>query len=296
MEERQRGMRRGLVLAVVTALLAAFAIDSPALAQGTQEAKEYCADSDTTAYQYGCDEPRSPDCAAQESQQQYAEDGTGGCVVDPHQYNVCADDASCSPEQIQSAEDADSIMEALPPASVQNIVVAAANSVSEDAAEASRALETAEPVDPANNFALAAESEPVAEPMAYPSEEAPEEDFEDGAIPQPSATAPDPATAPAEPAGATQTVELMEATQPTKATEPTQPIKATEPAQPIEDTQPTETAEVVTEQERGLKEVYGDSAASDGNASVDQFVVPLFALGGSTLLIGGGLLVRRIVG
>ena len=239
-------------MAAVAALLA-FATCSPALAQETTQKtrgeKKYCTEPAPTAYQYVCDESRTSDCAPQ---QQY-DDETNSCTIDPYQYGHCAARTSCSTDSQQ-----DSVTEALPPASVQNVVVAAAKSVSEDAPEASSALDTAEPVDPANNVALAAEGEPAADTPTYPPETS--EEAVGGVAPPPPATAPDTAAAPAQ---------------------------ATEVA---------ESAEVVADQERELEKVDGDPAASHGNTPVARFVVPLFALGGSTLLIGGGLLVRRIVG
>lgn len=246
-EGRQQGRQRGLLLAAVAALLA-FATCSPALAQETTQKtrgeKKYCTEPAPTAYQYVCDESRTSDCAPQ---QQY-DDETNSCTIDPYQYGPCAARTPCSTDSQQ-----DSVTEALPPASVQNVVVAAAKSVSEDAPEASSALDTAEPVDPANNVALAAEGEPAADTPTYPPETS--EEAVGGVTPLPKRA-----------------------------------------AAPAETAEVTESAEAVADQKRELEEVDGDPAAFYGNIPVDQFVIPLFALGVSTLLIGGGLLVRRIVG
>ena len=88
-------MRRGLLVAVVTALVAS-AVPSPALAQEAARKipgeEEYCAGPAATASQYDCEGPQTPECAPQ---QQYAEDETGGCVVDPHECGSCAASAPC---------------------------------------------------------------------------------------------------------------------------------------------------------------------------------------------------------
>lgn len=264
------------MLTAVAALLA-FATCSPALAQETTQEtpddKAYCAEPAPTTYQYECDEPQTLGCAPQ---QQY-DDETGDCTADPYQY-ACTASTPCSADSDAQDSIAEGGIQSLPPASVQNVVVSAAKSVSEDATEASRALDTAEPVDSANNVAIAAESEQVEEPPSYPSrvsEEAAEEpltyppEISEEAV---GGAAPPPATAPL-------------------PTPPPEPVAA-----PAETTEITESVEVVTEQKRELEEVNSDPAASYGEAPVDQFVVPLFALGGSVLLIAGGLLVRKIVG
>ncbi len=260
-EGRQLEMRRGLLLTAVAALVA-FATCSPALAQETTQEtpgeKGYCAEPAPTTYQYECDEPQPLGCAPQ---QQY-DDETDGCTADPYQY-ACTTSTSCNADSEAQNSIADGGIQSLPPASVQNVVVSAAKSVFDDAAEASRALDTAEPVDPANNVAIAAESEQGEEPptsLSGVSEEAV------GDIAPPPATAPLPAPPP------------ETATAPAKATEV------------------TESVEVVTDQKRELEKVDSDPAASHENEPVDRFVVPLFALGGSTLLIAGGLLVRKLVG
>ena len=272
-------MRRGLLLASVVALLA-LAPASPLLAQEYPDETEPCADAAPAAYQYDCDEPCS-------HEQQYAEDEAGGCVTPQYQYGPCTAGAACSDaNDVQAEEDmagAGDMVQGLPPASVQNVVVDAAKSVSKDAPEASRALDTAKPAGSAEKVALAAETEPVEEPPAD-SPVAPEEPVADYTTPPP-ATAPDIAASPTELA---ETVETPEAVQPAGG-----PAEATQRA---ESTQPTEASEVNVDRERDLEEVEGELAASTADAPVDPFLVSLFALGGITLLIGGGLLVRKIVG
>ena len=292
-------MRRGLLLAVVTALIAS--APSPALAQETvQETpgeEEYCTVPADTAYQYDCEGPQTPECVPRE---QYAEDETSGCVAGPDQYGPCTASTPCDSEandQIVQG-DADS-SGALPPASVQNVVVEVARSVTKDAPEASRALDTAQPKDSADNVALAAEvetvaeppaeqspadppqtpEEPVAEPPAY-AREAPQETTVESATTPPAAAVPYSTATPSD---------IAEAAEPPRIAEPvevTEPAEATESAQEVDE----------QEEERGLEEADSEPVASYGLASVDQFMVPLFALGGGTLLVGGGLLVRRIVG
>ena len=299
-------MRRGLVFSAVTTLLA-FSLGSPALAQEAQQYKEHCADPAPTAYQYGCHEPRLYEC---EPSQQYADDATASPAAEPHEYGECLVDIEDSDVAQQAQEDqAAGGTGALPPASVQNVVVDVANSVSEDAPEASRALDAARPAQTGDNVALADEDEPsetVAEAPAQPSEaletglaptgevapsEVPAQPYEapqevaTGETAPPTATAPDAVAAPAEPPTATA---------PDAAAAPAEP--SAEVTQRAEATEPAETTEVVAEQGRRLEEANGELAASDQNVPVDQFVVPLFALGGSVLLVGGGFLVRRMVG
>ena len=318
-------MRKGLLVAVVTALVAS-SVPSPALAQEAARKipgeEEYCAGPAATASQYDCEGPQIPECALQK---QYAEDETGGCVVDPDQYGACTASTPCGSEahsQINQ-DDADG-SGVLPPASVQNVVVGAARSVTKDAPKASRALDTAQLKDPADKVALAAEVEPIAEPPANqpPAEspqtpeetveeppayvrKAPEEAVVDGATVPPGAEAsystatvqaanqgaepskvPPVAEAPYSTATPADTAEAAETTGITELAEVTKPAETTEPP------------EVVDEQEkqRGLEEADGEPVASYGLAPVDQFMVALSALGGSTLLVAGGLLVRRIVG
>ena len=272
-------MRRGLLLAFVVTLLA-LAPASLLLAQENPNGTEPCEDAAPAAYQYDCDEPCAP-------QQQYPEDEAGGCVTPQYQYDSFTADASCSDANNVQAEEgmagAGDIIQGLPPASVQNVVVEAANSVSKDAPEASRALDTAKPAGSAEKVALAAEAEPVEEPPAD-SPVAPEEPVADDTTPPP-ATAPDIAASPTEPA---ETVETPEAVQPAGG-----PAEATQRA---ESTQPTEASEVNVDREGDLEEVEGELAASTADAPGDPYLVSLFALGGITLLIGCGLLVRKIVG
>ena len=308
-------MRRGLIVAAVTTLIAS-AVPSPASAQEavreTPGEEEHCADPAATAYQYGCEGPQTPDCAPQ---QQYAEDEIGGCDFGPDQYGPCTASMPCSSEShAQTSQgDADS-SGVLPPASVQNVVIDAARSVTKDAPKASRALDTAQPKAPADNVALAAEVEPVAEPpaeqppaeppqtleetVAQPSSDPPQASEETVAQPPAyareaqqeavvgSAKVPPAAEAPYSTATQADTAEAVETTGIAELAEVTEPAETTEPP------------EVVDEQEkqRGLEEADGEPVASYGLAPVDQFMVPLFALGGSTLLVAGGLLVRRIVG
>ena len=265
-------MQRGL-LSVSVVVLLAFTAWSPALAQETPDEKEYCADPASTAYQYGCDEPCEP-------QQQYADDEAAGCFKGKYQYGPCNAGELCSP---YSEAQADNNIQGLPPASVQNVVVDAAKSVSKDAPKASRALDTAKPVDSTRNVALAAEGEPVEEPPAY-SPTAPEEPIADAA-PLPPATTPAPVTAPDTSAARTEPAEAARTSEET--------VRSAGAAQR---TEPTEAAEANVDQDRNLEEVDGDLAASTRNAPVDRFMLSLFALGGSTLLVGGGLLIRKIVG
>ena len=269
-------MQRSLLSASVVVLLA-FTAWSPALAQETPDKKKYCADPTPTAYQYGCDEPCEP-------QQQYADDEAAGCVKSQYQYGPCNAGNPCSPYSEAQADN--SIIQGLPPASVQNVVVDAAKSVSEDAPKASRALDTAKPVDSTRNVALAAEGEPVEEPPAY-SPAAPKEPIAD-AVPLPPATAPAPATAPDTSAARTEPAEA--------ARTPEETVQPAGDVQRTESTERAEAAEVNVDQDRNLEEVDGDLAAFTRNAPVDRFMLSLFALGGSTLLVGGGLLVRKIVG
>ena len=323
-------MRRGLLVAVVTALVAS-AVPSPALAQEAARKipgeEEYCAGPAATASQYDCEGPQTPECAPQ---QQYAEDETGGCVVDPDQYGTCTASTPCGSEaHSQINQDDANGSGVLPPASVQNVVVGAARSVTKDAPKASRALDTAQLEDPADKVALAAEVEPIAEPPAnqppaeHPPAEppqtpeetveeppaymrkAPEEAVVDGATVPPAAEAPySTATVQAANEGAEPSKVPPAAEAPYSTATPTDTAEAAETtgiAELAEVTEPAETTEppeVVDEQEkqRGLEEADGEPVASYGLAPVDQFMVPLFALGGSTLLVAGGLLVRRIVG